>query len=1376
MFSNYTTYNYYFYCCTNCKIRKISTTVNPNSQRSKIFQASVKLLVRKLKERHRLRIRQGSKNCSVRIIFEDVEVAGQNSELKEEPEPPTEVLEKSEIVKNPEIYPAVWVDKSEELMGAVGKRGTSKRSKWARDTLRQFRRKQKENRRVQEMLNKSLEEAGKSQASESAKRRAKIKILRKRLDKLKKRISAKRERRIVKYMRKAGTRLRESPRRLINEIPLRRSQRLIDLNAAPIRIVEVPDKYEEEQRRVEEALNNIINTEKTYVNWDKYGQFGKYEVVSEEEEEQYEPPVEEQKHYEPAGEEQEKPLFIRDEPEQRGEEVSQYNATMTETTNETAAGIRSLTIKAELDTSLFINNLAAKKKFDEILKENFSTERYNNLLKGKSVQLKVEGVTETKDADGETLEEVSRTFSVPFSKYGDLGNLNDTLWSRQLFGVMSEYKDYSCRSISLTIATPPDGVMGSGTGRSLKIANNCWNIVSPISTVNCVYQSLVILRDYENDLTILDDSDETQKRRVVAAKNLKLEIRNKYDILDGMADYESLQSACNYLRMPVRLFNNCFATIKLFTPDNPKKRIRSKTKVYELQKIGNHCKALVRKNLILKLDPEYKFEPVKKVTDTILREKCVLIPKPKNWDKKNFKIMSCDIETYQKGVDRKQTPYAFGMAYRGNLVEQDYIQPPRKKRKPKKKPPKKTPIKSKTAKKTPPKKTRKPRKVQVKPPVVRKRWIVENSEKLNYISFWGDDCIKQWETWFFERFEAFKGYTAYLHNGGKFDLPLMLEKCFVDSTCFNINTEKCFESNGSWISFEVTHCKNKNWLLRFRDSYRLLSVSLAKITKDCGVKHQKLTELVDHNDINQYTWKIHQSKIDLYLKHDCCGLLEVIEQMRDVTWENDRIDLTKCLTNASLAKAVLFKKYYNPSSCPLYALSDKIDSYIRKGYNGGRVEVYRMGHFSKHNGYSKIFYDDFTSLYPDVGRKVLPVGKPRRYDFTKDLSNTEAGFEYTDGHCTKLPRKFFGFVNCEMRHRPDEIERIDKRLKLPMTAFYRDKRLTFPILENWTLKEALFSEEIDYERYDYKFQTGYRFDKGYLMRRFFNDGFANKKIAKSKGQHGLAHTHKIKINSGYGMMGMNTKNRDGVVILGKGDPRVVEYLEEGKLQGFDDKGKYTFARVIKDIGGNKHSVAVASAITSYARMKETTFMEAIMEHGGEVLYCDTDSVISTLNVHNCEAIMQRFKPDGTGNALGSLKSEGDDLLTAQVRKGKITQKTLDRIREENAGNVPFTEVVITGLKQYAIKVKVDDQEFSINKLKGYQRKKGAEIQFEQLLEMSVGGELIQTQEQFRCPKNNYISATNAFSINVVPVTKHFRKIYTKGKEDTVTGIVRPFRI
>lgn len=89
-------------------------------------------------------------------------------------------------------------------------------------------------------------------------------------------------------------------------------------------------------------------------------------------------------------------------------------------------------------------------------------------------------------------------------------------------------------------------------------------------------------------------------------------------------------------------------------------------------------------------------------------------------------------------------------------------------------------------------------------------------------------------------------------------------------------------------------------------------------------------------------------------------------------------------------------------------------------------------------------------------------------------------------------------------------------------------------------------------------------------------------------------------------------------------------------------------RDLTDIKGK--SIAIASAVTSFARMELYAVMNAIQKKGFNIMYSDTDSIITDCNICNFPDLMERFMWDGIGNALGALKNECLDICKKKLSK------------------------------------------------------------------------------------------------------------------------------
>jgi len=613
------------------------------------------------------------------------------------------------------------------------------------------------------------------------------------------------------------------------------------------------------------------------------------------------------------------------------------------------------------------------------------------------------------------------------------------------------------------------------------------------------------------------------------------------------------------------------------------------------------------------------------------------------------------------------------------------------------------------------------------------------NDDLKEQQFWGLDCMKQMLKFIYDNESIFKKITLYAHNGGKFDLPLLIKNGLLDSPEFQIEGDKCLELNNAWIGFTMRSKISADFVVVFRDSFRLLPMSLEKIAKELKVKHQKLTETVSHKDITLQNYMTFP-QLPLYLTHDVFGLLEVMLNFGKNVFDELGIDITKCFTGASMSKINFFKNYYE-TKYAVFSLSDKHDCFIRDGYFGGRVEVFNM----MKQLYKKIYYYDFTSLYPDVGRKNLPYGKP---------------IERTFNNATSLDINFFGFVKCLCKTKDLNA--------IPKHAILKDSRLIFPIFIDYT-EIKIFSEEIDYDIYEYKFIEGLEFKKAKFKAKFFNDGFQRKAQAKADNNPAMSQAHKIIINSGYGFWGLRTMERDGVIISSSENPTYLPYLHSDRLINIMEHGDYTFSRVKKDLDVKDFNVGVAAAISSYARLKLHKLLTAIKKAGGEIFYSDTDSVICNINLNDHPALKKEFQWDGNGVELGSLKNECDEYVEKVVNKETKSKeeahKLYNELLEKENGNFHFDNLVVTGCKQYALQktITINNKPHTIEivKLKGFSQSK-QKLLFSDMVNVSDGNEINQLQTQFRCPKSNYVSDTDTFKITSKDVLKKFNKVYTKG--------------
>ena len=471
------------------------------------------------------------------------------------------------------------------------------------------------------------------------------------------------------------------------------------------------------------------------------------------------------------------------------------------------------------------------------------------------------------------------------------------------------------------------------------------------------------------------------------------------------------------------------------------------------------------------------------------------------------------------------------------------------------------------------------------------------------------------------------------------------------------------------------------------------------------------------------------------------------------------INVTDCLTGASLAKKFFFSKYYKQLQMPVYTLEDDTDQYIRSGYFGGRVEIF---HYRECTTNKKFFYYDFTSLFPAMALKLLPYSAP----------------EYIAGKDIDI-NNFFGFIKCK-------VTTLRKDIK-PLHGVLENGKLLFRHLKSREI--VLFSEEIKLgmqnKQYHYEFESGYEFKSGYVMKEMSKEVFKLKADAKEQGKDALSLVWKIILNSSYGFWGLRTHAREGVKIFPRGEAPVRSYMDGGQLKSESDIGNYTLLRVLNDLNITDFNVAIASAITSYARCELWNLINTIEEKGHQVYLCDTDSVICNLDLNDYPDMKERFQWDGCGDELGTLKNElnsdvlkRDSKIKQLIREGKIEDRNKIKFRElteeehndvKYGVNLFYDHGMFNGAKYYAIKS--DEWGCETAKCKGFAKTPQYKLKYE-----GFDQTLKQDVKQFVCGLSGYLNDEAPFKINLRKVHKEISPLYNKGVVNEADGSIRPYDV
>lgn len=498
----------------------------------------------------------------------------------------------------------------------------------------------------------------------------------------------------------------------------------------------------------------------------------------------------------------------------------------------------------------------------------------------------------------------------------------------------------------------------------------------------------------------------------------------------------------------------------------------------------------------------------------------------------------------------------------------------------------------------------------------------------------GYECVHRFFS-HLEQTQELNGYTFYAHNGGRFDYILLMRALLQPPTSGRFVLDKIMPRGGGFLAMSVRRCRD-NAKVWFLDTFYHLSASLTKLCRDFDPPHYKQAGAVDYDSLTLAKLRADPALLASwrdYAEHDILSLAEIWESYRRTIYRKYGVDVTRhVFTSATLAKTVYLSQYYDSRTMPIFSLGHDCEEAVRRSYSGGRCEVichrYDVDPTDPMDG---VFYVDFTSLYPYEMCKNLPYGKPRRVR-TSLADIREA--------------RFFGFVTVRVRTALDAVPDTDVPY-LCVTASDADNgsgsKLVFGVFPEYT-ELVLFSEEIVYileEGLPYEFASavdldGWLFCRGPLLRDISTEMFARKRDAPTSTERRVA---KITVNSLYGVWGMR-RLRDALEVISVEDAAQAEQLAGAITEGrfshmFLSNGAFV-GRTMAFADSNSIVPSIAAAVTAYARTTLHKLMHKIRKHGGKLLYCDTDSVITNLNVLEHPDFQSMM-----GKHLGGLTNELD---------------------------------------------------------------------------------------------------------------------------------------
>jgi len=395
----------------------------------------------------------------------------------------------------------------------------------------------------------------------------------------------------------------------------------------------------------------------------------------------------------------------------------------------------------------------------------------------------------------------------------------------------------------------------------------------------------------------------------------------------------------------------------------------------------------------------------------------------------------------------------------------------------------------------------------------------------------------------------------YSHYGGGFDNHFLIK--YLRNNDFSM---KWFNINSSLNKICVYYKNSNKKLFELRDSFTILPFSLRILAKEFTNK-EKMD--IDRSNIKGYS----KEKINEYVASDSIILFEVIEKYLNLLNKNT----IKCTISSECFTE--HKKLYNHKKLRIPSVFDK---FIRNSYAGARTEVFKR--------YGKnLHYYDFKSMYPSIlYEKEFPAGKfilTRKFIYDK-----------------------FGFYKCSVK--------APNNLNIPFLHTYKDGKLIFCL---GSFKGTYTSIEIEKALslgYKITIDYGYYFtEKVKPFKDYVSKWYKLKQEAEDKGNSALRFISKLYLNTLYGKFGQRRTFRK---IINKEQP-IKYYLNNGF--NIKDYNEDLNILITEEESKSKYTmVHIASFTTAYARIKLYEKFEEVISKGGEIFYCDTDSIITNIEL------------------------------------------------------------------------------------------------------------------------------------------------------------------
>lgn len=430
----------------------------------------------------------------------------------------------------------------------------------------------------------------------------------------------------------------------------------------------------------------------------------------------------------------------------------------------------------------------------------------------------------------------------------------------------------------------------------------------------------------------------------------------------------------------------------------------------------------------------------------------------------------------------------------------------------------------------------------------------------------GERCIND----FVKRYitKQYRSAIFYAHFGSIFDFPILLQELQERPDLLIYPITK----GSKIIKLTIKDKYDHRWY--FHDSSALLNFSLDELTKTFKVGHRKIEAVKKSDTYDKDLYELYKKDpktVIKYLMHDCIGLYEVLDEFKKKMLSIGG-DLGLTIASTSLKT---FKRGYQKT---VLEMCDKdINDELRKGYYGGRTEIFRM--YAPEIKGQYYYYYDINSLYPFVmSEHDYPVSKPQILSYPDKKSVFET----------------IGVTNAVIKS-PENmyLPLLPSKVKLK-----RDTKLMFVLgkYEGWWDNTLLSkAHELGYKIEPKK---TYVFESDYIFKDFIKHFYPIKENSDSKSPMYLI--SKLLMNSLYGKFGQRQESEFLIKDMNPDTEKyeIIDYVDI-------DSG---WLRVKEESKGKSFLPQISIHVCAMAQLVLFNALEKILEKGYNIYYCDTDSI------------------------------------------------------------------------------------------------------------------------------------------------------------------------